>query len=895
MKMFGSWKELVKVVFRTDTQEVELQPDSATTYTATRTISLPPGDTNQSLVGSASTQTLTNKTIDGDDNTLQDISISSLKTVLGDANEALVRDGSGAVVSALIANANISGSAAIDATKLADGSVSNTELQYINSLTSNAQDQIDGKVSSGTLTAHTGASSGVHGVTGSVVGTTDTQTLTNKSLVDTSTKFVDATDSSIQVEILSNGTASTKTSLIAVQSANRNITLPDASTTLVGTDNTQNLSGKNFTDSPSFDVGLLLDHTATPSTPTGAVAVYSKNDNKVYKKGADGIESEIGSGSGQGTLNIVDNASADSGTTGWTAATNYTVTRNTTDSPLEGVIDTCFAISTTTASTESSTSGVYAASLANPVAFQNMKLQLSMYVTTPASSLGVWRVSVYNSGGTRVALSTDSSGVTTLPGGFNGQFAASFDSDSGATYTVSITQTTRTSANTLYATNISISNSSLVQGAVVGTTFNLVPFGASWAGFGSKGVSSFTCVGQRIGSNLKVNFNITTNAVAAGAGAGNLRLTMPAAFAADFTGYPSYVGSSSTYGFTAALTFDESVPVYSESTTQYRFVKPGTGAYLTTADANNTNIQVLDGEIVFPVAAWIGSGTVNLGENDVEYAYNTAVSNASDSTSFAYGPAGGALPNGAPSGQILRRVRFQSPIQATDALIFEIDMNNTGNWTSGPWMTAAQFLIAPYQTYSGLVFPYGAGGLAAVSGSRTDVDCYFGRYPARENATDYNWGVSYPGKWRLKKVKAGAAVGFGEATSSSLGLVKKNRFQKKNLSASNAGTVSFNNLLSGQYYRLAVHAEIVTTTTANSQGFVTCNDANVAGSGQELVYFNATTANQAGVVVSSFNQVYLASTSTLTLTTGLLNGASLATGFAILEEVNDLVVTTDFT
>jgi hypothetical protein len=36
-------------------------------------------------------------------------------------------------------------SSGVDATKIADGSVSNTELQYINSLTSNAQDQIDAK------------------------------------------------------------------------------------------------------------------------------------------------------------------------------------------------------------------------------------------------------------------------------------------------------------------------------------------------------------------------------------------------------------------------------------------------------------------------------------------------------------------------------------------------------------------------------------------------------------------------------------------------------------------------------------------------------------------------------------------------------------------------------
>lgn len=44
-----------------------------------------------------------------------------------------------------IVDAQIASGAAIDASKLADGSVSNTEFQYINSLTSNAQDQLDGK------------------------------------------------------------------------------------------------------------------------------------------------------------------------------------------------------------------------------------------------------------------------------------------------------------------------------------------------------------------------------------------------------------------------------------------------------------------------------------------------------------------------------------------------------------------------------------------------------------------------------------------------------------------------------------------------------------------------------------------------------------------------------
>lgn len=52
------------------------------------------------LVTEAGTQTLTGKTIDGDDNTIQDLPLTALKTQLGDANEFIVRDASGIVVSA---------------------------------------------------------------------------------------------------------------------------------------------------------------------------------------------------------------------------------------------------------------------------------------------------------------------------------------------------------------------------------------------------------------------------------------------------------------------------------------------------------------------------------------------------------------------------------------------------------------------------------------------------------------------------------------------------------------------------------------------------------------------------------------------------------------------------
>lgn len=145
MKLFGSLKELVATVFRQNGFQVTLRPNQATTYTADRDFQLPPGDSSQVLTSAAGTQTLTGKTIDGDDNTVQDLPVTAIKTVVGDANKVILRDGSGVPTSALLVNANVSGSAAIDATKIANGSVSNTEFQFVDGVTSSIQTQIDGK------------------------------------------------------------------------------------------------------------------------------------------------------------------------------------------------------------------------------------------------------------------------------------------------------------------------------------------------------------------------------------------------------------------------------------------------------------------------------------------------------------------------------------------------------------------------------------------------------------------------------------------------------------------------------------------------------------------------------------------------------------------------------
>lgn len=116
MRLFGSIKELVSAVFRKDTWQITLKPND-TEYVGDVTLELPPNLTGADvLVSETASQPLTNKTIDADSNTVTNID-----------------------------NGNIKAGAAIDATKIADGSVTSTEFQYLGNVTSDIQNQLDNR------------------------------------------------------------------------------------------------------------------------------------------------------------------------------------------------------------------------------------------------------------------------------------------------------------------------------------------------------------------------------------------------------------------------------------------------------------------------------------------------------------------------------------------------------------------------------------------------------------------------------------------------------------------------------------------------------------------------------------------------------------------------------
>lgn len=520
---------------------------------------------------------------------------------------------------------------------------------------------------------------------------------------------------------------------------------------------------------PHLSTTLIKDQTtgSVGTAPSGSHRLVNRNG-ALYMVDSSGNESPVGA-AGQGELNVVANPSAAAAITGWAASnTGITVARTTTstDLPLASVVSSAIKITPVSGTTDY----VYYR-WTMPAALKERKLKLEWH-QRPLSgyAAGDLKVDVYTNtasdysgAAARLALSTDSSAVTSIPNA-TGKFTTTFDGDASDYYEIRIYRTAGTTA--LNIANVIVGPGIQPQGAVVGIATRYTPT------LSQLSASTNEVEYVRIGDQARFSGRIV---LSSGAGTSSaLTLTMPTGLTVDTslvtTGATTSVkigsgvwddaGSISTIApyFATSSTFGFQKTVPAVGTTSVR------GSDLASGDVLHFNFMV-------PIAEWSGSGTLNVAQNDVEYASNSTTSDADDTTTFVYGPNGSEIPTitaSAVNATRAKRVRFQTPIQSTDFIVLEIQGGGTGSWR--PLGAVAGY--QPYMRQGGISI-----GIGIAHVNSTDIDVLFARGGRQsDNATYASAGSNYPSasgdRWRVRKTSGGQAVSFGQVTQTGSGLVK---------------------------------------------------------------------------------------------------------------------------
>lgn len=452
--------------------------------------------------------------------------------------------------------------------------------------------------------------------------------------------------------------------------------------------------------------------------------------------------------------------------TGLTAGTVYYVnvlsanTFNVSTSQANLIAGTYVATTGTQSGTQSFTFGGAKLQFTLDAADYNVKQQLQWAQNILSGTTGDWEVDVYSNTAsnysgtyTRLPLSTDTSLLETILPQLEGTFKSSYDAPGSAQQYIEL-RFNKLAANThaLVGSDLIAGPGVVVQGAAVTQWQAFTPI---VTGLGT-GTSSNTGQYQRIGDTLHIQFRIATTSP--GSGSSIVTISIPNGYtintseetAAEMTGWAG-LDTPAAFGAVQQLA----------ANTSTTFVARVAGSANNIVGSAFVSGSELHGYFIVPVNELAGSGTLNVSQNDVEYAWNfgnVTTTGGSDTTSFGYGPSGTpvlAIDSTHPLATTSFTVQFQTPIQPTDRIVLEATTGSSGSWTSVS-DRGFGYLVQGTSNY----------GTTIVQSTSTQVIVNFnnGGYQA-SNGTYAGNGAAWSGlstfKWRVRKERAGAAVGFG--------------------------------------------------------------------------------------------------------------------------------------
>lgn len=508
---------------------------------------------------------------------------------------------------------------------------------------------------------------------------------------------------------------------------------------------------------------------SAPSTPaSGKTRIYTKADKKFYSKDDGGIERALGGG-GSGEKNYI--SDQDSIGSGWVASgAGVTVATNTTAAELpEESKGTGIKITPVSGTTDYAR---YRFTLDDSDKSKKLKIQFALkaHASYAAGDLVLElysnAASDYSGAYTQFTLQTSN-----IPANSSGQvFLTTFDSSTADYMEVRVRRTAGT--NPITISGVIVGPGLPVQGAAISEWQSFTPTG-TWSTN-----TTYTGKYRRVGDSMELSYKL---ALAGAPTSATLDVNLPTGFTIDTTKIADATANGDIKGLVQILDSGTAnyvgIPTYlSTSSFRVRYMDDAAGgltyasvtqaAPMTFASGDSISITIT----ALPIAEWAGNGTVNLGQNDVEYASNSSSTDADDTTSFIYGPNGsqGVFNTTTLTATRSKRVRFQTPIQDTDSIILELK-----DPTSNKWVPAAQGNRAG--SFNGIVQNTTVYGLYFQGVNSTDVDVAFGQYSRTSGATygsaGTNWSAESAWRWRVKKFSGGQAVGFGLANTGSSGLI----------------------------------------------------------------------------------------------------------------------------